>query len=182
MDSNDTQLLARAMAGYERSRLKRALLAAFPSLLLPLVAFAVGGRLMISVLLGLLIWAATVALTWRGQSWGRSVPVGLVAGAFPLGLALMAQKIGHVCTAHGCTSLCVPMCAAGGLAAGVAIAAAARRSASPATTLGCGAALALAVGAMGCSCVGAAGMLGMGVALAASAAAAMTLQRLIARR
>lgn len=182
MESSDGQLLARAMAGYERARLKRAVLAAIPSLLLPLVAFAVGGRLLISVGLGLAIWAAVVGLTWRGQSWGRAVPAGLQAGAFPLGLALMAQKIGHVCTAHGCTSLCVPMCAAGGLVAGVVIAAAARRSPVPWITLGCGAAIALAVGAMGCSCVGAAGMLGMGVGLAASTAATLSLQRIFVRR
>lgn len=178
MASNEGPVLAMALARYERSRLKNAALAAIPSLLLPALACVVGGRLAFSAILGGAIWSAVVLLAWKGQAWGMSVPSGLMAGAVPLSLALLAQKIGHVCTPQGCTSLCVPMCAAGGAIAGVVIAAAARRSPMPLVTLGCGAALSLAVGSMGCSCVGASGMLGMVVGLVASTGLALAVQRL----
>ncbi len=178
MDLIEQQLLTQAMAGYERSRLKNAVLAALPGLLLPLIAFAVGGRLMASVTLGLAVLASVVWLAWRGQAWGRSVPGGLAAGVFPLGLALAAQHIGHVCTPQGCTSLCVPMCAAGGVIAGAVVSAFARLSPSPRITLGFGAALSLAVGAMGCSCVGSAGMLGMAAGLSASTGLALVIQKI----
>ena len=177
MVPNEGQLLARALNRYERSRFKLAVLAAMPSLLLPAIAFTVGGRLAFSATLGVGIWGAVVLLAWRGREWGMSVPLGLLAGAVPLSLALLAQTIGHVCTPQGCTTFCVPMCAAGGAIAGLVIAAAARRSPAPLVTLGCGAALSLAVGSMGCACVGAAGMLGMGAGLVASMGVAVAAHR-----
>ena len=176
MELSELQTLSRAMAGYERSRLKRGLLGALPTLVLPLIAFGVGGRLMTSVLLGAAIGTAVVVLAWRGQAWGMAVPAGLIAGVFPLGLALAAQRIGHICTPQGCTSLCVPMCAAGGLIAGLVISAGARRSRSPPTTLVAGGVLSVAIGALGCSCVGMGGMVGLTLGLAASAAVATVLR------
>ena len=170
MDSIEPQLLSRAMAGYERARLKRGLLAAVPTVVLPLIAFGVGGRLMTSAFLGLAICAAVAVLVWRGQAWGMSVPAGLIGGVFPLGLALAAQRIGHICTPQGCTSLCVPMCGAGGVIAGLVITAVARRSPSPRVTLLGGALLSIAIGSLGCSCVGMGGMVGLTLGLLASTA------------
>ena len=175
--ASEEAVLAGAMAGYERARLRRAVIAALPTLVLPLVAFALGGRLVPSVVLGAALATLVIALGWRGQAWGRAVPAGLLAGLFPLGLALTAQRIGHVCTPEGCTSLCVPMCSAGGLIAGVVISLAARRSTSPRLTLGAGAVVTLVVGALGCSCVGYAGALGMMAGLAVTASIGALLPR-----
>ena len=176
MELSEAQTLSRAMAGYERSRVKRGLLAALPTLVLPLIAFGVSGRLMTSVVLGAAIAVAVVALAWRGQAWGMAVPAGLTAGVFPLGLALAAQRIGHICTPQGCTSLCVPMCAAGGVVAGLVITAAARRSPSPPVTLVGGALLSIATGALGCACVGMSGMVGLTLGLVASTSLAAVLR------
>ena len=169
MEPNERRVFAGVMAAYERSRLKRAASGAMLTLLFPLIAFVVGGRLVPSLVLGLGLWAVVVALGWRGQAWGLSVPAGLKAGAFPLALSLIAQRIGHVCSPHGCTSLCVPMCTVGGVIAGLIIASHARRSPSPWLTLGGAAAVSIAVGAMGCACVGMAGTLAMGASLFMSA-------------
>ena len=176
MEPAEKMIIDRAMAGYERTRLKHAVLAAMPTLVLPLVAFIVGGRLVPSVVLGVSMWAAVVALGWRGQAWGLSVPAGLKAGVVPLALALTAQRIGHVCTPQGCTSLCVPMCAVGGVIAGLVISAAARRSPVPRLTLAGGAIISLVVGAMGCSCVGMGGILGLSAGLAMSTGFALALR------
>lgn len=177
MELSEQQTLSRAMAGYERSRIKRALLAALPTLVLPLIAFGVGGRLVTSVSLGAAVCVAVVILVWRGQAWGMAVPAGLIAGVVPLGLALAAQRIGHVCTPQGCTSLCVPMCSAGGVIAGLVISAAARRSPAPRVTLVSGALLSVAIGALGCSCVGMGGMVGLSLGLIAGAGVALVLRR-----
>lgn len=177
MQAPDSRLLARAMARYERSRFTSATIAALPSLLLPLVAFVVGGRLLPSIGLGLAVWALVVVLAWRGEAWGASVSTGLKGGAIPLALALLAQRIGHVCTPQGCTSLCVPMCAAGGILAGFVITAAARRSPSPAITIGSGAVLSTLVGSLGCSCVGAGGLVGMTLGLTAGTFGAWVVRR-----
>ena len=176
MEPAEQVIIARAMVGYERSRLKHAVLAAVPTLVLPLIAFIVGGRLVPSVLLGVLMWGAVVGLGWRGQAWGLSVPAGLKAGVVPLALALTAQRIGHVCTPEGCASVCVPMCSAGGVVAGMVVAWAARRSPAPWITIGAGLFISAAVGAMGCSCVGMSGTLAMGIGLVAGVALASVVQ------
>lgn len=177
MEAPESRLLALAMARYERSRFATATIAALPSLMLPLVAFVIGGRLLPSIGLGLAVWALVTGLAWRGETWGASVSTGLKGGAIPLGLALLAQRIGHVCTPQGCTSLCVPMCVAGGVFAGFLIAAAAKRSRSPAITIGAGAVLSTLVGALGCSCVGAGGMVGMTLGLTAGTFGAWVVRR-----
>ena len=103
------------------------------------------------------------------RSCGRQhPPAGLKAGVVPLALALTARRIGHVCTPEGCLSLCVPMCAVGGLIAGLVLSAAARRSPIPGLTLAGGAIISLAVGTMGCSCVGLGGISGLTLGLAIS--------------
>lgn len=177
MQAPDAQQLALALARYERSRVQSAVLAALPSLLLPLFAFAMGGRVLPSIALGLGLWAVVAGLAWRGETWGAAISSGLKGGLAPLALALLAQQIGHVCTPQGCTSLCVPMCAAGGVIAGLIIASAAKRSPDPAITIGAGAVLSTLVGALGCSCVGAGGVVGMVIGLAVSALGSMALGR-----
>ena len=53
MEPNERRVFAGVMAAYERSRLKRAAGGAMLTLLFPLIAFVVGGRLVPSLVLGL---------------------------------------------------------------------------------------------------------------------------------
>jgi len=117
-----------------------------------------------------LLLGLTFAFAYRGRSAGRAVLPALILGVLPLGCALAAQSVGHACTPNGCVSLCVPLCTAGGLGAGVLLARWAAAQKRPFVTWGAGAAVVAAAGAMGCACVGQAGILGMGGGLVATGA------------
>lgn len=148
-------------AAYERGRRRWAVLSVLPLTVLPLGSFAVGHRLMPSVVLGVLLIAVAAGLLWRGQAFGRGLSVGLKAGVVPLVLAHAANLYGHVCTADGCTSLCVPACVLGGVLAGFIIAATAMRAPMRWQLVGSAAVTAGLIGALGCACIGFAGIAGL---------------------
>jgi hypothetical protein len=165
MMHNNAEGLARARRAYESERLRLASWWLLPALALAAVAAAFGAKLSVAVGVGAMLAALAMTLGWRGQSLGRAVFPGMVAGAIPLVLALSARAIGHVCTGTGCVSLCIPACSCGGVLAGLLIAFAGRRlHARLAFTTGA-AALALLVGALGCSCAGYGGIVGLAVGL-----------------
>jgi len=155
------QIFDSATAAYERGRLKWAVISALPMAVIPLASFAVGQRLGSSMALGAVLLIACAVMLWRGQALSVGLSAGLKAGLVPLVLSHAANLYGHVCTPAGCTSLCVPACALGGVTAGVIVALAAARSVAPLKVLGAGAATACLVGAFGCSCVGFSGVAGM---------------------
>jgi hypothetical protein len=93
---------------------------------------------------------------------------GFKAGLIPLFFAHCANQWGHVCTPYGCTSLCVPACAAGGVLAGLTVEWLARRGPRPQLTRGLGMIVAILTGGLGCACVGAFGLLAMIAGLAVS--------------
>lgn len=173
------QVFASASLAYERGRKRWALLTAAPLLLLPLASYFLGDRLGSSVALGALLVTGGAVLLWRGGELSQGLSAGLRAGLLPLGLAHAANLYGHICTPAGCTSLCVPACALGGVAAGVLVARAAARSNHSMTVLVSGAAVAVAIGALGCACIGFSGMAGM---VAGTVAASVTARALVARR
>lgn len=154
MELSEASLFETARRRYERGRWQWALVSALPVLLLPLASGALGGRVVSQVVVGLALFFLVGWLLWRGQALGSSVAVGLRAGLIPLVLAHCARAYGHVCTSTGCASLCVPACALGGIAAGLWVSVAAKRSASQALVLAGGATTAFLVGALGCACVG----------------------------
>lgn len=172
MQPNDgalpNELLLRASRAYERGRIRWALRHSVWVALLPLVAFALGGRLIGSLILGSVLVSAFATLLWTGRDFGRGAWSGLVAGIPALLFPLCAQLAGHVCTPSGCWSLCLPACIAGGLVAGVLVARASRRAPSPAIALSCAAGVAFLTGALGCSCVGYSGVAGLAVGMASS--------------
>lgn len=158
-------------AAYERGRRRWALLSVLPLAVFPLGSFAVGHRLVPSVVLGLLLLVAAAALLWRGQAFGRGLSVGLKAGVVPLVLAHAANLYGHVCTADGCTSLCLPACVLGGLVAGFIIAATAMRGPTRWQVVGSAAVTAGLIGALGCACIGFGGIAGLVLGMASSLSA-----------
>lgn len=172
------QLFAKATRAYERGRWRWAALSALPMAVIPIASFAIGQRLLSSVGLGLVLLVLSAYLLWRGQAPARGLVAGLKAGLVPLALSHGANLYGHICTASGCTSLCVPACALGGVVAGGIVAWSARSAARPNQVLAWGAATACLVGAFGCACVGFGGMAGMvlGTALTLVAARLWTVQ------
>ncbi|MEN9800693.1 MAG: hypothetical protein RL653_4390 [Pseudomonadota bacterium] len=161
MDSADPSLArARARRAYEWGRLRRAALGALP--LLPLVAFSafLSSRPLPTWCFGLLAFGLGTALLWVGREPQRAVLPGLAAGAVPLVLALCANQV-HLCGPDGCSTLCMPACIAGGLAAGAGIAVLGFRRRAGVAWWGGATALTLLTGAMGCSCVGYSGLVGL---------------------
>jgi hypothetical protein len=164
----DTQLQAAARGAYERSRLARALAVAAPVAVLPAMSLWLGTSLASASVLGVALVATVVAVVWRGGFVALAGASGLKAGVVPLAFAHAAKLFGHVCTPAGCTTLCVPACATGGVIAGALVEWWARQSPRPNVTRGLGAAVALVTGALGCSCVGYAGVLALLVGLGVS--------------
>ncbi|MBK7865166.1 MAG: hypothetical protein IPJ65_42530 [Archangiaceae bacterium] len=159
--ATDAQIFEQAQGAYERGRVRWAALGALPLAIVPLASFAVGHRLGSSLVLGgaLLVFAAL--LLWQGRSLSRGLSVGLKAGFVPLVASHAANLYGHICTAEGCTSLCLPACIAAGVVAGAVVALAAARSREPLQVLGAGALVTVLVGGLGCACVGYGGLAGM---------------------
>ncbi|HEX6738811.1 MAG TPA: hypothetical protein VF310_11080, partial [Vicinamibacteria bacterium] len=118
-----------------------------------------------------LLYPAVAALRWRGQAWGRAAWPGVAAGAIPVLAALLSPSFVAVCPLGVSRILCVGVCVAGGLAAGIWIGMRSTRlgSGSRAFLLGAGALMAL-VGVPACGFAGAAG--GLGLMLGAVAGAA----------
>ena len=173
---NPEQLFQTASSAYERGRVRWAAASALPMAVIPIASFAIGQRLLSSVGLRVALLVLSTFMLWKGEHTARGLSAGLKAGLVPLVLSHGANLYGHVCTASGCISLCVPACALGGVAAGALVAWSARRARAPLQVLGWGAATACLVGAFGCACVGYSGMVGMVIGTAASLTAAQLLR------
>jgi hypothetical protein len=179
MASIDVAAVARrARRGYELSRLRRAALGFAPALLLVVFAAVFGRRPESAGLLGAGLFALGTLLLWYGRDLRKAVLPGIGAGLLPLSLALIAPRLGHLCAGDHCVSLCIPACAAGGISAGLLVAAHLHRARVGAGPWLAASALTLLTGAMGCACVGYSGILGM----AAGYALALTPRLLSARR
>lgn len=161
MAPNEQVIFEAALRRYERARVLDALVAAALTLWIPAVALVFGDRPALSLPLGVGLALLVALLLWSGGGWAEGVRAGLKAGFIPLGLALVAQRVGHHCSDDACTSWCVPACATGGLLAGVLVAFWARRTALPRRTLAGGLLVSIATGAMGCACVGLSGVVGL---------------------
>lgn len=161
-------LQAAARGAYERARVRRAMAVAAPVALVPAVSFLLGTSRASAATLGVALVAVVAWVVWRGGAVALSGATGLKVGLIPLAFAHAAKAFGHVCTPAGCTTLCVPACAAGGVLAGGALEWFARRTQRPHLTRALGAGVAALTGALGCSCVGYAGLLALLVGLAAS--------------
>jgi hypothetical protein len=167
MDSTDlTKLERRVRLRYEWARLRRALLGFLPLLVIAALAVAFGRHPSATAAFGLAAFLFGVILLWYGRDVRRAVLPGVAAGLVPLVLALCATHL-HDCTGDACMMVCVPVCATGGLLAGVAVTVMARQRRAPLTFLVPASALALLTGAMGCACVGYSGVIGLALGYAA---------------
>ena len=161
MDSAElARVRERARRAYEWGRLRRAALGVAPVIPLVAVAAYLSARPGTAWSFGLSAFALGTALLWVGREPQRAVLPGLVAGAVPLVLSLCANRV-HLCGPDGCSTLCMPACIAGGVAAGAGIALFGLRRRAGWTWWAAASTLTLLMGAMGCSCVGYSGVFGL---------------------
>src|SRR5687767_14056007 len=115
MARSDRELMEQARRAYERGRL----LAALPwaAIVLPLVATALlaCGRPVLTCVQAAALWASIVALRWRGQDYGKGVPIGLVLGTFGFAVPFFSCASG-LCSVASAPHLLVACCGAGVLA------------------------------------------------------------------
>jgi hypothetical protein len=107
-----------------------------------------------------------VAMLWLGQEAQRAVLPALIAGAIPLTLALWANQAHGCCVVGGTCpadmpSMCLTACSAGGVIAGLLMAAVGHRWRAGLWFWLSATAVAALVGAMGCACVGYTGIFGL---------------------
>jgi hypothetical protein len=176
MESDElTKTEHRARLAYEASRLRRAVVAFAPVLLLAVAAALIGQRVEYTIAFGSALFAFGVVLLWYGRDIRRAVIPGVLAGLVPLVFALCAKHVGHACTGDGCMTLCVPACAAGGFLAGIVISVVwFRHGRDFGFWLGASA-VTLLTGAMGCACAGVPGLVGLVLGYAATAGAGLLL-------
>lgn len=170
MASTELSQLQRSVRfAYEVGRLRRALLGVAPLVVLAALATAVTHRPMSAIGFGAAAIAVGTFLLWFGRDAQRAVLPGFVAGIAPLSLSLCANRV-HVCSGGACTSLCIPACIVGGIAAGLAVATIGNRRDAGIWYWLCASALALLTGAMGCACIGYSGVIGLAIGFGAGVA------------
>ena len=161
MAIESTLLREKARRAYELSRLRHALALSIPTLLVGAMVAALVHEVSVPLILGLLLYLASVTLLWWGRGPGRSVLPGVVYGLLPLTGSVIAKLHRHVCMGFSCYSTCMLYCLSGGVIAGLLVARLALRSQTPSAVFLSAAATALLTGAIGGSCVGVHGVVGM---------------------
>jgi hypothetical protein len=165
--ATDTHALKqRARRLYELGRLRGALGWSIPALILAALVALVVGHASVPLTIGVVLYAASVALLWWGRAPGRGVLPGLVFGLVPLAAALAANMHGHACTGGACFRICTLTCFGGGLVAGVLIARVAVRSPNPMALFVSAGSVAFLTGVIGGACMGIYPVIGMAVAIA----------------
>jgi hypothetical protein len=167
MDLTDVTTLERvARSRYEKARLGWSLAGAAPVLLVVGAAVVLSKRPSSAALFGGLLFVKVVAVLWRGRDLRRAVWPGVSSGLIPLVFALVANAQ-HGCSGTHCSTLCLPACMAGGIAAGLVVSAFATR-----LNLGWGfwvaaSMMTVLTGSMGCSCVSSSGVFALIAGLSA---------------
>ncbi len=162
MALTEDALLTRARRSYELGRLRATIRDSW--VVAPIVAVGALRHSNLSLILaaGMMLFAITTLLSWRGQSWGRAVWPGYLAGAAPLLIPSLAPAKSVCWIGGSCWSLCVLLCPVSGLIAGLAVGVLATKQGEgrlpflAATTLITG-----MTGAVGCALAGFLGITGM---------------------
>ena len=167
METDANVLKQRARRQYEVGRLRGALGWSIPALVLAALVALLMGQMSMPLVIGLVLYAASVGLLWWGRAPGRGVLPGLVYGLLPLGAALIANAHGHSCIGFACFRMCTLICFGGGLAAGLLIARLAVRSPNPSALFLSAASVAFLTGIIGGACMGIYPVIGMAIAIIA---------------
>lgn len=179
MDSVELGVIERRVRlKYERARVRRALWAFAPVLMIIATATLLTKRPASALAFGALLFAFGVSALWYGKGAQRAVLPGLGLGLVPLALALCATQMDHLCMGDMCMTVCVPACTGGGLIAGLGMAIVGHRQKQGVRYWVAASGIALLTGAMGCSCVGYGGVAGLGLGFLVGLGA-LSLRRLV---
>ena len=171
------QLLRRARWGYEKTRLREALLGVMPIAAIVLLAACISEHPPLTITVGAATAFMAAMLLWYGRGPQKAVLPGFAAGLVPLFLVLGVNHM-HMCGADGCTSLCMYACAIGGLGAGLGVSVVGyRRGAGPAFWLSASG-ISLLTGAIACAGVGYGGLAGLVLGFGAGALSALAQRRI----
>jgi hypothetical protein len=171
MTPSDVEALKRRLRRvYELRRLRNALVGFAPMLGLVVLAAAVGGRFVLAITAGALLFTLGVLSLWYGREPGRGVLPGALAGSAALVLALCANQMGHFCTGERCMSWCLPACIGGGVIAGGFVSFVGLKQRRGVGYWASASGITLLTGALGCSCVGFSGIAGLGAGFTAALA------------
>ena len=171
-------LKRRARAAYERGRLWRACVEAWPVIVVVAVALAFTSRPGIVAVLGLGLTLGVIALGWYGHGWQRAIVPGLLAGSLPLVAGLGACHIPHACSGPECMRWCMPVIGIAGIAGGLYAGARLRRiGARRRGEVLVIATVATWTGAMGCFAFGFGGLLGVAAGVLLGTAPALVYAR-----
>jgi hypothetical protein len=167
MGSTDLLRVQRSVRwAYELGRLQRAVLGVAPLFVVIAAAASFAHRPASALAFGCAAALAGLVMLWYGRDAQRAVLPGVAAGLVPLVLALCANRM-HLCGPDGCTSLCLPACALGGVVAGLTVAGVGNQRRAGVEFWLCASSLALLTGAMGCACIGYSGLIGLGLGFGA---------------
>ena len=146
---------------YERGLVARALLHAWPALLVAVVAVALARPPIVAVALV----AAVVVFLYLGRGFARGARTGVVVGIVPA-IAPEVGRMTHHCGSV-CDTLCLLACGAGGLLAGLIVGTAAKGDVRRALASIVCAGL---MGSLGCTALGLFAVVGMTAALCSGCA------------
>ena len=162
MALTENALGARARRAYEWGRLGASIRDTW--IVAPIVAVGVlrHSNLWLILAAAVVLWTSSTALSWLGQTWGRAVWPGYLAGAVPLLLPTLTPAQSVCWIGGSCWRLCVLLCPVGGVVAGVAVGVLASRQEGHRLSFFAAATLvAAATGAIGCALAGLWGIAGM---------------------
>ena len=162
MSSPEAMLARRARRAYELGRLRDAALHAWPAPILTLFALRCCEPTLETALIGFLLTAATITLRWRGEAFGRAVPLGLFAGSVPMLLPMLNRLLQPGCASCGPIGWCLAWCILGGVLAGALVGwRAARPGGGGWRFAASGGLVAALAGSVGCFLAGYIGLAGM---------------------
>jgi hypothetical protein len=168
LDPHIQRCAQRVRRRYEIQRIGFAILGVIPIGIAVAVACWQSHRMSTSAMFGAAAIVSGAIMLWIGRDAQRAVLPALMAGAIPLTLALWANQSHGCCTnggtcMAGMSSMCLPACSAGGLAAGLVMAFVGHRWNVGRQFWMSSTAVTMLVGAMGCACVGYTGVVGLAV-------------------
>ncbi|HTV22357.1 MAG TPA: hypothetical protein VMG12_26900 [Polyangiaceae bacterium] len=159
---NEATVRSRVRRAYELGRWLSALRLGLIVIPMALLSGVVARAPVWAASAGLALFALVAVLGWRGQSYGRAVVPGLLAGSVPLVLPLLMRSTGLCCVGGVCLPFCMLGCTVGGLVVGISLG---LRSAAERqgrwTFLAAATSIAALAGILGCAIVGTAGIAGM---------------------
>lgn len=155
----------RMRRAYEFGRIKHAAAQSVPLFALTGIALYVGPLRGLDIAVASLLAATALLYRWLGQLAERTLQPGIVAGLFPLVLALTANAVSPGCAHGNALSLCALACAMGGVVAALHLTRFARTEGNERAAFWLAVLPTLLLGSLGCGCIGFTGVMAMTGAL-----------------